>query len=69
VSPVELTDRRRGGGGGGQGAESYDGKKACSSINNSILYVYADYTIRDRCVLLKVNRDVMKTSKFVFFGF
>jgi hypothetical protein len=27
----------RGGNGGGRGAESYDRKKACSSINNSII--------------------------------
>jgi hypothetical protein len=33
--PVELTDGR--GGGGGWGAKSYDGKKAWSSINPSIL--------------------------------
>ncbi len=33
VSPVELTE----GGGGGGGAGSYDGEKAWSSINHSIL--------------------------------
>jgi hypothetical protein len=35
----QLADGRRGGeGGGGGGAKSYDGEKAWSSTNHSILY-------------------------------
>ncbi len=37
MSPVELTDVRVEGEGGGGGAKSYDGEKAWSYINRSIL--------------------------------
>jgi hypothetical protein len=40
VSTVELTDGRGGGASVGGGAKSYDGKKAWSSINHSILSVH-----------------------------
>jgi hypothetical protein len=33
----QLADRRWGRGGDGEGAKAYDGEKAWSSINNSIL--------------------------------
>jgi hypothetical protein len=54
------------GGGGREEAESFDGKKACSSMDNSILFGYTDYTLRNRCVFLKVDRDEMKTFKFFY---
>jgi hypothetical protein len=38
VSPVELTDER-GGWRGEEGAKSYDGKKACSSIVDPFVFV------------------------------
>jgi hypothetical protein len=56
VSPVELTViTGKEGEGDRQGAESFDGKKARSFINNSILSGYTDW---NSFVFLKVNRNV-----------
>ncbi len=54
------------GGGGRKGAESYDGEKACSSTDNLMLSRYMDYTLRNRCGFLKVNKEEMQHSKFVW---
>jgi hypothetical protein len=51
VSPVELNDGWKGG--GGVGAKSYDGEKAWSLINLSILLGY--------CPLTHTHRKCMKT--------
>jgi hypothetical protein len=48
VSPVELTLGR--GGGGGGGSKSYEGDKALSSINNSILSVFKSLWVHLSCI-------------------
>ncbi len=62
MSSVELTDSRVGG--GGRGAESYDRKKACPSINRSVLFGKEYETWPGKCNVTHTAELVLRISQF-----